>query len=47
MFSMPAQVFKGGVLVAEDGHVRRLPHGAALTAATPTPAPRASPAPHP
>ena len=34
MFAMPAKVFKAGVLVAEDGHVRATPVGATL-AATP------------
>ena len=33
-FAMPAKVFKAGVLVAEDGHVRATPVGATL-AATP------------
>jgi formylmethanofuran dehydrogenase subunit A len=32
MFAMPAKVFKAGVLVAEDGHVRRTPTGATLAA---------------
>jgi formylmethanofuran dehydrogenase subunit A len=32
MFSMPAQVFKAGVLVAEDGEVRSLPAGRTLVA---------------
>ena len=32
MFSMPAQVFKNGVLVAENGHVRACPNGRTLTA---------------
>ena len=32
MFAMPAQVFKAGVLVAEDGEVRSLPAGRTLTA---------------
>jgi len=32
MFSMPAKVFKAGVLVAEDGHVRAAPPGATLVA---------------
>jgi formylmethanofuran dehydrogenase subunit A len=32
MFSMPAKVFKGGVLVAEDGAVRATPSGTTLTA---------------
>jgi formylmethanofuran dehydrogenase subunit A len=34
MFSLPAKVFKGGALVAEDGHLRATPVGATL-AATP------------
>ena len=34
MFSLPAKVFKGGVLVAEDGHLRATPVGGTL-AATP------------
>jgi len=34
MFSLPAKVFKAGVLVAEDGHVRRNTAGATLTAMT-------------
>jgi formylmethanofuran dehydrogenase subunit A len=34
MFAMPAQVFKAGVLVAEDGVVRRRPSGVPLTALT-------------
>ena len=33
MFSMPAKVFKAGVLVAEDGHVRAMPRGHTLAAA--------------
>ncbi|MFM8805239.1 MAG: formylmethanofuran dehydrogenase subunit A [Planctomycetia bacterium] len=33
MFAMPAQVFKAGVLVAEDGEVRALPAGRTLAAA--------------
>jgi hypothetical protein len=32
MFSMPAKVFKAGVLVAEDGEVKALPRGSTLTA---------------
>jgi formylmethanofuran dehydrogenase subunit A len=32
MFAMPAKVFKGGVLVAEDGHVRRRVAGRLLAA---------------
>ena len=32
MFSMPAKVFKAGVLVAEDGHVRATPSGRTLAA---------------
>jgi formylmethanofuran dehydrogenase subunit A len=32
MFAMPAKVFKAGVLVAEDGHVRATPVGATLAA---------------
>ena len=32
MFSMPAKVFKAGVLVAEDGTVRATPTGTTLTA---------------
>ncbi len=32
MFSMPAKVFKAGVLVAEDGEMRALPPGRTLTA---------------
>ena len=32
MFSMPAKVFKAGVLVAEDGHVRAAPSGKTLAA---------------
>ena len=34
MFAMPAQVFKAGLLVAEDGVVRRRPSGVPLTALT-------------
>jgi len=33
MFAVPAKVFKGGVLVAEDGELRATPAGATLTAA--------------
>jgi formylmethanofuran dehydrogenase subunit A len=33
MFSMPARVYKAGVLVAEDGHVRATPVGGTLAAA--------------
>jgi formylmethanofuran dehydrogenase subunit A len=32
MFSIPAKVFKAGMLVAEDGHVRATPSGRVLTA---------------
>jgi formylmethanofuran dehydrogenase subunit A len=32
MFAMPAKVFKAGVLVAEDGEVKSLPHGQTLAA---------------
>ncbi|MFM7107741.1 MAG: amidohydrolase family protein, partial [Planctomycetaceae bacterium] len=32
MFSMPAKVFKAGVLVAEDGHLRATPAGRTLEA---------------
>jgi formylmethanofuran dehydrogenase subunit A len=32
MFSVPAKVFKAGVLVAEDGHLRATPAGATLAA---------------
>jgi formylmethanofuran dehydrogenase subunit A len=32
MFSMPAKVFKGGLLVAEDGQVRATPTGQTLAA---------------
>jgi formylmethanofuran dehydrogenase subunit A len=32
MFSVPAKVFKRGVLVAEDGHVRATPTGGTLAA---------------
>jgi formylmethanofuran dehydrogenase subunit A len=32
MFAMPAQVFKAGILVAEDGEVRSLPTGRVLAA---------------
>ena len=32
MFSLPAKVFKAGILVAEDGQVRALPEGATFTA---------------
>ena len=32
MFAMPAQVFKAGVLVAEDGEVRATPAGRTLVA---------------
>jgi formylmethanofuran dehydrogenase subunit A len=32
MFAMPAQVFKGGILVAEDGELRSLPSGRVLAA---------------
>lgn len=32
MFSMPAKVFKAGILVAEDGEVQALPSGQTLTA---------------
>ena len=32
MFSMPAKVFKAGILVAEDGHVRAAPSGKTLSA---------------
>ncbi len=32
MFAMPAQVFKGGILVAEDGELRSLPAGRVLAA---------------
>ena len=32
MFAMPAQVFKAGVLVAEDGELRSLPTGRVLAA---------------
>ena len=32
MFSMPAKVFKAGILVAEDGEVKALPAGKTLTA---------------
>jgi formylmethanofuran dehydrogenase subunit A len=32
MFSMPAQVYKAGVLVAEDGAVKALPSGKTLAA---------------
>ncbi len=32
MFAMPAKVFKAGVLVAEDGEVKSLPHGQTLSA---------------
>jgi formylmethanofuran dehydrogenase subunit A len=32
MFSLPAKVFKAGVLVAEDGHVRATPAGRTLAA---------------
>ena len=32
MFAIPAQVFKGGVLVAEDGEARSLPSGRTLVA---------------
>ncbi|MFM8735071.1 MAG: formylmethanofuran dehydrogenase subunit A [Pirellulales bacterium] len=32
MFAMPAKVFKAGVLVAEDGHLRTAPTGTTLTA---------------
>ena len=32
MFSVPAKVFKAGVLVAEDGHVRATPSGGTLAA---------------
>jgi len=31
MFAMPAQVFKGGILVAEDGELRALPTGKTLS----------------
>ncbi len=34
MFAMPAKVFKGGVLVAEDGHVRRRVAGRLLAASS-------------
>jgi formylmethanofuran dehydrogenase subunit A len=34
MFSMPARVYKRGMLVAEDGHVRATPIGATLAAAS-------------
>jgi formylmethanofuran dehydrogenase subunit A len=30
MFSLPKKVFKAGVLVAEDGHIRATPPGATL-----------------
>ena len=33
MFALPAQVYKGGRLVAEDGHPRSLQPGSLLTAA--------------
>jgi formylmethanofuran dehydrogenase subunit A len=32
MFAIPAKVFKAGLLVAEDGHVRATPTGATLAA---------------
>jgi formylmethanofuran dehydrogenase subunit A len=32
MFSMPAQVYKAGTLVAEDGEVKAMPQGTTLTA---------------
>jgi len=32
MFAVPAQVFKAGVLVAEDGELRSLPAGRVLAA---------------
>jgi len=32
MFSMPAKVFKAGILVAEDGHLRATPSGKTLAA---------------
>jgi hypothetical protein len=32
MFAMPAQVFKAGMLVAEDGELRSLPTGCVLAA---------------
>jgi formylmethanofuran dehydrogenase subunit A len=32
MFSVPAKVFKSGILVAEDGHVRQTPRGGTLAA---------------
>ena len=35
MFSMPAKVYKQGLLVAEDGHLRALPGGATLSADVP------------
>jgi hypothetical protein len=31
MFSMPAQVYKAGTLVAEDGEVKATPQGTTLT----------------
>jgi hypothetical protein len=34
MFSMPAKVFKSGVLVAEDGVVRETPVGRTLAASS-------------
>jgi formylmethanofuran dehydrogenase subunit A len=36
MFSIPVKVFKDGVLVAEDGHVRATPAGRTLAARSPT-----------
>lgn len=35
MFSMPAKVFKAGILVAEDGHLRASPPGRTLAAIRP------------
>ena len=32
LFALPARVYKGGVLVAEDGEIRARPRGAALAA---------------
>jgi formylmethanofuran dehydrogenase subunit A len=37
MFAVPARVYKGGELVAEDGEIRKRPRGAVM-AAIPTPA---------
>jgi formylmethanofuran dehydrogenase subunit A len=34
MFAMPAQVFKAGMLVAENGELRALPAGRTLAAVT-------------